>query len=68
MISKRQKRNRKILKIITIILLLIEFVLGIGIGGNCDLSIDTNLKIIVFYLINTLILAILIKICKYLGI
>lgn len=63
--NKRQKRNRKILKIIIGGLLLLQLFLSFGITGNIEKNVIISKTIIVLYIINTIILFGLIKLSEY---
>ena len=63
--NKRQKRNRKILKIIIGGLLLLQLFLSFGIVGNIEKNVMISKTIIVLYIINTIILFGLIKLANY---
>lgn len=63
--NKRQKRNRKILKIIIGGLLLLQLFLSFGITGNIEKNVIISKTIIILYIINTIILFGLIKLAEY---
>lgn len=62
--NKRQKRNRKIIKIITSILIFLQFVISVGIGGNLDTDTPITAKIKIIYIIVTILTFIFLKLCE----
>ena len=68
MMNKRQKKNRKRLAKITIIVLTIEIITTFGIVGNIELEAKTSIVTIWFYIINSIFSIVLLELCDYLKI
>ena len=66
--NKRQRKNRRTLRKITIASLVLEIFLIFGLVGNIELGVDTNIKAIIFFILNTIFSICTIELCNCLKI
>ena len=66
--NKRQRKNRRTLRKITIASVVLEIFLIFGIIGNIELGVATNIKAIIFFILNTIFSICLIELCNCLKI